>query len=292
MAKSGFVAIIGRPNVGKSTFLNTILEKKVSIVSDVPQTTRNNIKGILTREHGQIVFIDTPGLHKVENKLNSFMVSETLNIINDADLILFFISPLDNFNKIDEFVLKTILNRKVILVINKIDLNFDKNHLIKRVVNYTEKYEFIEVLYISAKMKTNVDSLEKIIFKHLEDGPFYYNTNQVVEYSDEFWITELIREKLFYFLKQELPHNIAVLISNIIDNEHELEIYVDIYVNRDSQKGIIIGKGGSLVKKIKELTLRNLKLIFQKKIFLDINVKVEKNWISKNIQKMGYNKNG
>jgi GTP-binding protein Era len=281
--KSGFVAIIGRPNVGKSTFVNQILGEKISIISNKPQTTRNRIHGIYTGESEQIIFIDTPGIHKPHHELGSFMNKEALATLKDVDIILYIVSANETFGRGDEFVISELRKVKtpVILAFNKIDLIKDKSALMANVIKFTEAYVFKEVFYISALNGENTDKVLSEISASLEPGPMYYPKEQKSNYPEKFIIAEIIREKVLTLTKEEVPHSVAVFVEEMKtdeDNPNLLNIRAVIYVERTSQKKIIIGSGGQMIKKIGSLARREIVMLLGQKIYLDLWVKVEEDW--------------
>jgi len=295
MFKSGFVAIIGRPNVGKSTFLNACLGQKISIISPKAQTTRNAIKGIYTDEEAQIVFIDTPGIHKPKNELGVFMNKQSVSSLNDADMVLWIVDATEEFGGGDSYVLHLLENIKapIFLVFNKIDLideskkeffEFNKN-------KFLEGNNFASVLEMSALNKTNVDVLLQTIKDHLEEGPMYYPKDAITDEPERFIVAEIIREKIFLLTKEEVPHSIAVDIDQMRkDEEGLMNIYATIYVDRKSQKKIIIGAGGKMIKDIGTLARKDIVMLLGEKIYLELWVKVEEGWRDKHasLGRLGY----
>jgi len=292
--KSGFVAVVGAPNVGKSTFINSVIGQKISIVSPKPQTTRNAIRGIFSEKRGQVIFIDTPGIHTSKNELGSLMNKFAINALNDVDLILYMIDSTKNFSENDENIIKSLAKNKtpIILVVNKIDLVKEKERLFKNILEYQKRLDIKDAFYISALNSKNIDILIDSIFSNLEEGPMYYPEGVVSDRVEEFIIAEIIREKALYLTNQEIPHSIAVIVEGIKESESEnlIEISVVIYVEKSSQKKIIIGHQGSMIKRIGTLARKDIVLIMGRKIFLDIWVKVEENWRNKkqNLKRMGY----
>lgn len=293
--KSGFVSIIGRPNVGKSTFINQVLGKKISIISNKPQTTRNNIRGIYTTDNSQIVFIDTPGIHKPHHELGNFMNRESLSTITDSDMILYLIDGTVPFGSGDEFVISQLKksNVKVYLVVNKIDLVEDKNQLIVNVDKFIKSFDFSEVYYISALTGENVNDLLISMENNLDPGPMYYPKEEITDHPLEFVISEIIREKVLILTKEEVPHSVAVVIDKIgasnIDPEIT-DIFATIICERKSQKKIIIGSGGKMIKQIGSLARKELKLVMGAKIYLELWVKVNEDWRNKksDLRRLGY----
>lgn len=294
MFKSGFVAIIGRPNVGKSTFMNSVLGKKVSIISPKPQTTRNKIRGIHTTANEQIIFIDTPGIHKPKHELGQFMNTQSIATFQDVDLILLLIDGTEDFGTGDSFVIELLkkVKTRCILVVNKIDLIKNKNRLMENIVEFQKHYQFDETYYISAKLGDNIDKLLNCISTKLEEGPMYYPSDQQTDNPEQFIIAEIIREKILLLTKEEVPHSIAVVVEEMKFDEHALlNIRANIYVERASQKKIIIGKNGSMIKEIGTLARKEIVMLLGEKIYLELWVKVEEDWRNKKSQlrRMGYN---
>ncbi|GGI11098.1 GTPase Era [Gottfriedia solisilvae] len=279
--KSGFVSIIGRPNVGKSTFLNRVIGQKIAIMSDKPQTTRNKIQGVYTEDDAQIVFIDTPGIHKPKHKLGDFMVKVAQESIKDVDATLFMVNADEGFGRGDEFIIEKLQGTRspVILVINKID-TIHPEELFNIITKYKDLYEFAEIVPISALQGNNVDRLLEVIKKYLPEGPQYYPANQVTDHPERFIISELIREKVLHLTREEVPHSIAVIIEQIERRPEGNAIYVNatIVVERSSQKGIIIGKQGSMLKEVGKRARLDIQNLLDTKVFLELWVKVQKDW--------------
>ncbi|QKE71477.1 GTPase Era [Arthrobacter citreus] len=279
--KSGFVSIIGRPNVGKSTFLNRVVGQKIAIMSDKPQTTRNKIQGVFTEDDAQIVFIDTPGIHKPKHKLGDFMVKVAQDSIKDVDATLFMINANEGFGRGDEFIIEKLQGSRspVILVINKID-TIHPDELFELINKYKDLYEFAEIVPISALQGNNVDRLLQVIKTYLPEGPQYYPANQVTDHPERFIISELIREKVLHLTREEVPHSIAVIIEQIERRPEGNAIYVNatIVVERSSQKGIIIGKQGSMLKEVGKRARLDIENLLDTKVFLELWVKVQKDW--------------
>lgn len=312
--KSGFVAIIGRPNVGKSTLLNQILEQKIVITTDKAQTTRKRIKGILTTEEGQIVFIDTPGVHKPLNKLGQFLLDEAKIAVPDADLILFLVDGSQPAGKGDKWIVENILtqiNVPIILVLNKVDKIKNPEKIEENLLSYKELFNVpttsnlytkeqgrshspftihYSPLRISAKTGRNKDTLIKNILKNLPEGEKLYPDDVITEETMRDVSQEIIREKILINTREEIPHSVAVLIEKYEESDTIDRIYASIYCEQKSQKGILIGKGGSLLKKIGTEARLELEKIVDKKVYLELNVKVEKDWRknSKSLKNFGY----
>ncbi len=281
--KSGFVAIIGRPNVGKSTFLNKVIGKKIAIMSDKPQTTRNKILGIKTTDTYQIAFTDTPGIHKPTTELQRRMVSASYDATSGVDAIIFMTTPLKHVLPGDQIILDNLKKTKtpVYLVINKVDQLKKFNDIDLTIALYMDLYPFQGVFPISVLEDKNVDVLLDTLVKTLPFGPKFYPDDMVSDHSDRFLIGELIREKVLFLTKEEIPHSIAVTVDSIKQSEENPEytdIYATIYVERDSQKRIIIGHNGELIKQIKEKSRADIKKLLNAKCHLDLWVKVKKDW--------------
>lgn len=281
--KSGFVAIIGRPNVGKSTFLNKMVGKKVAIMSDKPQTTRNKILGIMTTEEMQIAFTDTPGIHKTSTELGRRMVNASYDATKGVDCVLFMTTPLKSVLKGDEIILENLKKCKVpvFLVINKVDQLKRFNDIDLTIALYKDLYPFTGVYPISVLEDKNLDRLLADIKTVLPFGPKFYPDDMVSDHGDRFLISELIREKILDATIEEVPHSIAVVVDHVKpcpDNSEYMDIYATIYVERDSQKRIIIGKDGTLIKTIKNRSINDIKKLLGCKVHLDLWVKVKKDW--------------
>ena len=282
--KSGFVSIIGRPNVGKSTLLNKILGQKIVIATDKAQTTRKRIKGIYTTTEGQIVFIDTPGVHKPLNKLGEFLLDESKMAVPDADLILFLVDGSEPAGKGDKWIAQNILQTEtpVIIVMNKVDKLKNMNKVEENLLTYKLLFEKnYPVVRISARTGRNIDTLLKNIFRFLPEGELLYPEDIVTEESMRDVTEEIIREKILLNTSDEIPHTVAVKIESYTESEDIDRIYATIYCETKSQKGILIGKGGALLKKIGTEARIELEKITEKKVFLGLEVKVEKDWRKK-----------
>ncbi|AIO19004.1 GTPase Era [Candidatus Izimaplasma bacterium HR1] len=293
MFKSGFVTIIGRPNVGKSTFLNKVLGKKITITSDKPQTTRNNISGIFTRESSQIIFIDTPGIHKPKHKLGEFMTSEAINTLKSVDLIIFMTDGNEEFGRGDQFIIEELKKVRipVFLIVNKADLTEDITRLKRNIDKFKAAYNFKGIFSISAKRGDNIERLLEDIENELEEGPKYYPEDQITDHPERFIISELVREKVLRLTREEIPHSVMCLIDYMEYDEKNprlINIHASIIVERDSQKGIIIGKGGAMIKEIGTLARKDILYLLGNKVFLDLHCKVVKNWRNKDFHLRNY----
>lgn len=291
--KSGFVAIIGRPNVGKSTLLNQILGQKIVITTDKAQTTRKRIKGILTKEEGQIVFVDTPGVHKPLNKLGEFLLDEAKVAVPDADVILFLVDGSEPAGKGDKWIAQNLLQTKIpiIIVMNKVDKIKKPEKVEQNLLTYKTLFEEnLPVVKVSAKTGRNIDTLIKNIFKKLPDGDLLYPDDVVTEETMRDVTEEIIREKILLNTSDEIPHSVAVKVEKYKEEEEIDKIYAKIYCEHKSQKGILIGKGGNLLKKIGTEARLELEKIVEKKVYLELEVKVEKDWRKKDkiLKNFGY----
>jgi len=293
MFKSGFVTIIGRPNVGKSTFLNKVLGKKITITSDKPQTTRNNISGIHTTESSQIIFIDTPGIHKPKHKLGEFMTAEAINTLKSVDLIIFMTDGNETFGRGDQFIIDELKKVRipVFLIVNKADLTEDITQLKHNIDKFKAAYDFKGIFSISAKRGDNVDRLLEDIENELDEGPKYYPEDQITDHPERFIISELVREKVLRLTREEIPHSVMCLIDYMEYDEKNprlINIHASIIVERDSQKGIIIGKGGQMIKEIGTLARKDILYLLGNKVFLDLHCKVVKDWRNKDFHLRNY----
>jgi len=277
---SGFVAIIGRPNVGKSTLLNRIVGQKVAIMSDKAQTTRNRIQGIYTTDDSQMVFIDTPGIHKPHSRLGDFMVKSALSTLGEVDAIIFMINADERRGAGDNFIIDRLkeVKKPIYLVINKID-QIHPDHLLEIMDQYKDAIKWEDIYPISALEGNNVPELLATLQAKLPVGPQYYPSDQVTDHPERFIISELIREKVLELTRQEVPHSTAVVIDSIKrQDEEKVHIQATIIIERSSQKGIIIGKGGSMLKKIGSLARRDIERLLGDKVYLELWVKVQENW--------------
>jgi len=295
MFKSGFISIVGRPNVGKSTLLNYIMGEKLSIVSNKPQTTRNNIQTILTGDDFQMIFVDTPGIHKPKHKLGEFMVSAAKESTKDVDLVLFLTNPDDEIGRGDKFILETLKSKKcpVFLVLNKVDEN-TQDRVAKSLAMYSQAFEFDEIIPISAIKGKNVDTLLELMKKAMPEGPKYYPDDMITDVQEKFVVSEIVREKALRTLRDEVPHGIAVDIIQMKQKENgTYHIEVDLIWEKDSHKGIIIGKNGQTLKKIGETSRYELERFLHAKVNIKIWVKVRKEWRDNQLllKELGYKKN-
>lgn len=284
--KSGFIAIIGRPNVGKSTFMNKVIGQKVAIMSDKAQTTRNKIQGVLTQQDAQLVFIDTPGIHKPKHRLGDFMVRIAENTLNEVDAILFMINAKEEYGKGDQYIIDSLqkTNRPVFLVINKIDL-VHPDELLPLIEQYKNKYKFEEIIPVSALEGNNVTHLLDVMKDNIPEGPQYYPEDQITDHPERFIISELIREKALELTREEVPHSITVVIENIEERESNAAfIQATIVTERKTQKGILIGKQGSMLKNIGKNARKDIEALLGSKVYLELWVKVQKDWRNKDSQ--------
>lgn len=289
--KSGFIALIGRPNAGKSTLINSILNEKIAIMSSKPQTTRDVVQGILTTEDAQYIFIDTPGVHKPQHELGRQMSKSALNSAYGVDVILFMADATKEYGRGDEFILENIksYNTPVFLLLNKIDL-LSKEELIACLTKWQEVFNFAEIIPLSAKKNDNIETLLSVIKGYLKEGEKFYPEGQITDHSERFMIGELVREKVLLLTNEEVPHSVFVRVDDMKFERKKVHIHASIVVDRDSQKGIIIGKGGSMLKKIGELSRIDMEEMFGMKVFLELFVRVEKDWRNKNktLTELGY----
>ena len=289
--KSGFVSLIGRPNVGKSTLLNNIIGKKVAITSNKPQTTRNIIEGIYNDDNMQIVFIDTPGIHKPKYKLGKYLNKQAYYSINDVDIILFLIDGSETLGKGDLYIIEKLkeINKPVILVINKID-KIKKEDILLKINEYKDLYDFKEIVPLSALKKDNIKTLINVLNKYLPDNVRYFDNNTYTNRQIEFLIAEIVREKVFNLTEEEVPHSVTCVVEQIKKEKNNYSINVAIIVDRDSLKKIIIGKQGSMIKNIGIEARKDLEGLLEHKVYLDLFVKTIKNWRDKEkyLQELGF----
>lgn len=290
--KSGFVAIVGRPNVGKSTFMNKVLGQKIAIMSDKAQTTRNKIQGVYTTTDSQIVFLDTPGIHKPKHELGEFMVESAYSALREVDAVLFMVNANEKRGPGDNFIIEKLRGIKVpiFLVLNKIDL-ISPQEVMERIESYQDSLDFAEVVPISALQGNNLDQLLALLTKQLPQGPQYYPSDQITDHPEYFVVSELIREKILQLTKEEIPHSVAVTVDKMQKNENDkVHVYANIIVERSSQKGIIIGKQGQMLKEIGVRARKDIEALLGNKVYLELWVKVQKDWRKKkgNLQDFGY----
>lgn len=289
---SGFVAILGRPNVGKSTFLNQVIGQKIAIMSDKAQTTRNKIQGIYTDDQAQIVFIDTPGIHKPHSRLGNFMVESALSTLNEVDAILFMVNATQKRGRGDDFIIERLKNVKkpIYLVINKID-QIHPDKLLEIMDDYRQTLDYAEVFPISALQGNNCPELVASLIETLPVGPQFYPADMVTDHPERFIAGELIREKVLELTREEVPHSVAVVVDRISrSDEEKVQVQATIIVERNSQKGIIIGKGGKMLKNIGVKARKDIELMLGDKVYLELWVKVMPNWKDRQIdlRSLGY----
>ncbi len=293
--KSGFVALIGRPNVGKSTLMNTVIGQKIAITSDKPQTTRNRIQTVYTDERGQVVFVDTPGIHKAKNKLGEYMVTAAERTLKDVDLILWLVEPTTYIGAGEEHILEELshVGLPVLLVINKID-TVKREELLPVIAAYSAKYDFDEIVPVSALKNENTPDLLETIFKYLPYGPAFFDESTVTDQPERAIVAEMIREKALRSLNEEVPHGIAVAIDSMKkrgkNNLYDIE--ATIVCEKNSHKGIIIGKKGAMLKKIGTEARKDIENLLQAKVNLNLWVKVKKEWRDSDflVKNFGYDK--
>lgn len=290
--KSGFVSIIGRPNVGKSTFMNRVIGHKIAIMSDKAQTTRNKIQGVMTREDAQIIFLDTPGIHKPKHKLGDYMMRVAKNTLSEIDAIMFMVNVNEDIGRGDEYIMEILKNVKtpVFLVLNKIDL-VHPDALMPKIEKYKTYMDFTEIVPISALEGLNVDHFIDVLKDYLPEGPKYYPDDQISDHPEQFVVGEIIREKILHLTSEEIPHAIGVNVDRMIkESEERVRIEATIFVERDSQKGIVIGKGGKKLKEVGKRARRDIEMLLGSKVYLELWVKVQKDWRNKVnfIRQMGY----
>ncbi len=278
--QSGFVAVIGRPNVGKSTLINSLIGQKIAIMSDKPQTTRNRILCVLTQESAQIIFLDTPGIHKPKHKLGEYMVKAAEGTLKEVDAIFFVVDATERMGPGEKYILERLQATKkpVILVVNKLDL-IEREQALPIISNYTEKYSFAGVVPISAKKEINLDRLLEEVKKYLPEGPQYYPEDMVTDQPERLIVAELVREKALGLTREEIPHAIAVDVDEMTTRSNgDVYIRATIYVERESQKGIVIGAKGALLKEIGALARKDMEALLGSRVYLDLWVKVKKDW--------------
>lgn len=277
--KSGFVTLIGRPNVGKSTLMNYLIGQKIAITSNKPQTTRNRIQTVLTTDEGQIVFVDTPGIHKAKNKLGEYMVNVAEKTLNEVDVVLWLVEPTTFIGAGEQHIAKQLQRVKtpVILVINKVD-SVKREEILPAIAAYKDIYDFADIVPVSARSGDNTDELLRVIMKYLPYGPQFYDEDTVTDQPERQIVAELIREKALHSLQDEIPHGIAVAIDRMKMQNKVMHIDATIICERDSHKGIIIGKQGSMLKKIGSTARYEIERMLDCKVNLRLWVKVKKDW--------------
>jgi GTP-binding protein Era len=281
--KSGFVSLVGRPNAGKSTLLNAFVGQKVAIVADKPQTTRTSIQGVVTTKEAQIVFVDTPGIHKADSQLNKRLMDTVRASLEERDLLLFLVDATRAFTVEDRRALDlaTKTGTPMVLVLNKVDLLPDKGKLLPLIEQYKGLHEFVDFVPVSAKKKVGLDELRDVILKHLPEGPAYFPEDYVTDQPERFLAAELIREKVLQVTRQEVPHSVAVMVDKWEETESITRIFATIRVERPGQKGIVIGKKGAVLVKIGTLARVEMEKLFDAKIYLDLHVRVQPGWRDK-----------
>ncbi|MDO4553809.1 MAG: GTPase Era [Lachnospiraceae bacterium] len=292
--KSGFVTLIGRPNVGKSTLMNQLIGQKIAITSSKPQTTRNRIQTVYSCEEGQIVFIDTPGINKAKNKLGDYMLTAAERTLKEVDAILWLVEPTTFIGAGERYIIEKLSKVKtpVILIINKID-TVPEEEILKAIVAYKDVCEFAEIVPVSAKTGRNKEEIISSVFKYLKEGPMYYDEDTITDQPERQIVAELIREKALRLLSQEIPHGIAVVIDSMKERNGGRLVDIDatIICERDSHKGIIIGKQGAMLKKIGSQARTEMENLLDMKVNLKLWVKVKKNWRDSDflLKNYGYN---
>ncbi|KPL58603.1 GTPase Era [Rossellomorea vietnamensis] len=291
--KSGFISIIGRPNVGKSTFLNRVIGQKIAIMSDKPQTTRNKVQGVYTTDDAQMIFIDTPGIHKPKHKLGDFMMKIAQNTLKEVDVILFMVNVEEGLGKGDHFIIEKLKGVKtpVYLILNKID-QVHPDSLLPMIQQYNDLFPFAATVPISALEGNNVDQLLQVLKDQLPEGPQFYPADQITDHPERFIVSELIREKVLHLTREEIPHSIAVVIDKMERKEEKdlIDVIATIIVERDSQKGIVIGKQGSMLKEVGKRARVDIENLLGSKVYLELWVKVQKDWRNRsaNLRDFGF----
>lgn len=281
--KSGFAAIVGRPNVGKSTLLNRVVGQKIAIMSDKAQTTRNKIQGVYTTPDAQIVFIDTPGIHKPKHRLGDFMLETAYSALREVDVTLFMICADQKRGKGDDFIIERLRKNEtpVFLVINKID-KVHPDELLAIIEDYAAQMTFAEIVPISATEGNNFETLMRLVIDQMPEGPQYFPEDQITDHPEYFIVSELVREKVLLLTRDEVPHSVAVVVDSMKRDENDkIHIQATIVVERDSQKGIIIGKGGKMLKQIGTKARLDIEHLLDDKVYLELWVKVQKDWRDK-----------
>ncbi|MGE5397397.1 MAG: GTPase Era [Chitinophagales bacterium] len=292
--RSGFICMVGRPNVGKSTLLNKLIGQKVAIVSDKPQTTRNRIQGIYTCEEGQAIFIDTPGIHKPKHLLGEYMVNVTARTLREVDLIFYVVDATSRPGPGEEYIVQQLMDIEtpIFLILNKIDL-VSKSQIKEAAVLYNTKMSFVEKIPVSAATGQNLPNLKNKIFEYLPEGPFYYPDDEFTDQPERFIVAETIREKALSLTREEVPHCLAVEIDEFKEkSENMIYIRATIFTERESQKGIVIGRNGTLLRQIGELARKDIEKLLGTRVYLDLWVKVKNDWRNNEIQlrRLGYDR--
>lgn len=289
--KSGFISIVGRPNTGKSTLLNTILKSHIAIVSNVAGTTRNAIQGVYNDEDAQIIFVDTPGIHKPQDQLGKYLNKQTYESLEDIDAILFVVDASAPVGKGDKFITQAFRNIEtpVILVLNKID-KLNDEQILNAIKSYKDLYDFADIIPISALKDDNIKRLIKIVKGYLKDEIKYYDDGTITNTSLEFMLGELVREKVLNLTEEEVPHSVTCAVTKLVDKGNLMEVYVDIIIERNNLKKIIIGSGGSMLKNIGTLARKDMEQLLGKQVYLELYVKTIKNWRDKEryLQELGF----
>jgi GTP-binding protein Era len=289
--KSGFVSLVGRPNVGKSTLLNSIVGHKVAITSNKPQTTRNIIEGIYNDSEAQIIFVDTPGIHKPTHKLGKVLNRQAYYSIDDVDIILFLVDGSESLGPGDKYVLERLktVNKPVILVINKVD-KISKEKILLKIDEYKDLYDFKEIIPLSALKKDNIETVVKVLKKYLKDNIKYYDEDTYTNSSEQFMTAEIIREKVFRTTEEEVPHSVTCVVEKMEFSKNSVNVIASIIVDRDSLKRIIIGKQGAKIKEIGISAREDIEALLGKKVYLDLYVRCIKKWRDreKYLQEFGY----
>lgn len=277
--KSGFIAIVGRPNVGKSTLLNAMVGQKIAIMSNRPQTTRNRIRGVRTTDASQTIFIDTPGIHTPHHRLGEYMVDVAIQTLQEVDLVLFVVDAKTGVHPTDIDIAKTMASVRtpIFLVLNKVDL-VPKPQILERIAAYQSLHAFDEFVPISALKLDQTEVLAKLVEERLPDGPKFYPDDMVTDYPEQFIIAEIVREKVLQLTHEEIPHSVMVEIEQMEQHGEIIHVHTVIYTERDSQKGILIGKQGQMLKRVGELARRELEALLGAKLYLELWVKVKKDW--------------
>ena len=284
MSKSGFVTIIGRPNVGKSTLLNQLMHRKVAIVSNTAQTTREAIQGVLNTDKGQIVFVDTPGIHRPYHELGRAINQRAMHAVDGVDVICLVLPYNEPVGKGDRYILQQLdqVNIPVFCLLNKVDLTHNKNLILTAIDKVSKYYSFAEIIPISAKDNDNLDRLVDVLFDYLPEGEPLFGQDVISTKPDYWWVAEVVREKILHATKEEVPHSVAVVVTAMTENDDGyLQIDVDIIVEKKTQKGILIGKNGTMVERVGTLARKELSARFKRSIFLNLYVKHEPDWRNK-----------